>query len=188
MSQIGTPAYIVEVFATVMAEGLAGRPGEIQFACAYEVLMACSERDITPLIGTYEFDEDERRFTYRPGPIAYKELLYLAQCLARHGITGDVEPLPVEEGEEPEETEYVSEFNARGHVANAIAHLGLSEKEAWNITMTSLVEALRSKFPPIKKDKDKKATTPPTSAEYDAAMEWADRIEAKRKKRLGIKE
>lgn len=189
MTQIGSPAYIVEVYATVMAEGYIGRAEEIQLSCAYEVLMACVDQDITRLIGTYEHEPVLDRFVYVPGLIPQKELIHLARCLVRHGVTGDVEPLPSEEGEDSEE-DYVSEFNARAHVANAVAHLGMSEREAWNATMTGLIEALRAKFPPITKDEKgkQKSTKPPTSAEYDAAMEWADRVEAKRKKRLGLGE
>ena len=190
MTQIGDPAYIVEVYANVMADNCPAWALDSQFSCAYEVLLACTEQDVTYLIGSYVHDTVLDRFKYEPGLIPKNELLHLARCLLRHGVTGDVEPLPPEEGEEEGEEDYVTEFKARSHVANAVAHLGMSEKEAWTATMTGLTEALRSKFPPVSKDEKAKAkaTKPPTSAEYDATMEWADKIEAKRKLRLGIKD
>lgn len=186
MTRIGPPAYIVEVYASVMLEGLTGRPAEIQMGCAYEVMQACSEDDITHLIGYYEQDDGVGKFKYVPGLIPPSEMLLLARCLVRHGVTGSVEPLPREEGEDDKD-DYASEFDARRHVANAIAHLGMSERDAWNTTMTALVDALRAKYPPVD-GKDKKQGKPPTSAEFDAAMDWADKIEAKRKLRLGIKD
>lgn len=189
MTQIGPPAYIVEVYATVMAEGAYGRAKEIQFDCAHSVLLACSEEDITYLIGHYEHEPIFGGFKYVPGLIPKKEILLLAQCLIRHGVTGSVEPLPRDEGEEETEEAYTAEFDARKHVANAIAHLGMTEREAWGLTMTALVDALRAKFPlPPKEDGKNGKGKPPTVAEYDAAMEWADKIEAKRKLRLGIKD
>jgi len=188
MSRIGPPAYIVEVYAAVMAEGLTGHQAKTQEECVYEVLTCCTEEDITHLIGAYEHDDVLGRFMYTPGLIPKNEMLHLARCLVRHGVTGSVEPLPKEEGEEDNEDNYVSEFDARQHVANATAHLGMSEQQAWNTTMTALVDSLRVKFPPIKDKDGKKPSKPPSAAEYDAAMEWADKIEAKRKLRLGIKD
>lgn len=188
MTQIGPPAYIVEVYATVMAEGMRGRAEEFQFDCAYSVLMACSSEDITHLIGSYDHNTDFGGFRYKKGLIPKNEILLLARCLIRHGVTGSVEALPKEEGEDESEEDYVAQFDARKHVANAIAHLGMSEKDAWCLTMTALVDALRAKFPAPKSDDKSGKGKPPSSAEFDAAMEWADKIEAKRKKRLGIKD
>lgn len=190
MTRIGPPAYIVEVYAGVMTEGPTNHPNAVQLGYAFEILQACTEEDITHLIGHYEFVETAlgKKHVHVPGLIPPNEMLLLARCLARHGVTGSVEPLPREEGEEEEAQEdYTAEFDARKHVANAIAHLGMSEKEAWNTTMTALVDALRTKFPaPTKAEKAKGKA--PSMSEYDNLMEIADRIEAKRKQRLGIKE
>lgn len=186
MSRIGSPAYIVEIYAAVMADHPITAPGVVhmaQLGCVYEVLQACTEEDISDLIGAYEHNEEIGQFVYKKGLIPPREMLHLARCLMRHGVTGSVEPLPSDGDDEPD---YVAEFDVRKHVANAIAHLGMSEKDAWNTTMTALVDALRSKFPVVKDEN--KAGTPPTVAEYEATMDWADKIEAKRKLRLGIKD
>lgn len=191
MTRIGPPGYIVEAFAAVMAEGLTGRAAEIQLGYAFEVLQSCTETDIELLIGSYEHTDHALggRFVHTPGLIPPKEMLLLARCLMRHGVTGSVEPLPREEDEEEDDDEkdFTSEFDARKHVANAIAHLGMSEKEAWNTTMTALVDALRVKFPVVK-DENKIKGKAPSKSDYDDLMEIADRIEAKRKLRLGIKD
>lgn len=192
MTRIGPPAYIVEAYAGVMAEGLTGKALEVQFGYAFEVLQACTEEDISHLIGTYEYAEYAlgKRMVYSPGLIPQNEIILLARCLMRHGVTGSVEPLPKQERDDEDaddEDEYTSEFNARHHVANATAHLGMSEKEAWNTTMTALVDALRTKFP-APSEKEKAKGRAPSASEYDNLMDVADRIEAKRKLRLGIKD
>ena len=192
MTRIGPPAYIVEVFAGVMAEGPTNYPNPTQLGYAFEVLQACTEEDISHLIGHYEFRETMlgKKSVHVAGLIPPNEMLLLARCLARHGVTGSVEPLPRKEGDEGEdegESDYVSEFDARKHVANATAHLGMSEKEAWNTTMTALVDALRVKFP-APSEAEKAKGKAPSKSEYDELMEIADRIEAKRKLKLGIKD
>jgi len=65
----------------------------------------------------------------------------IGQCLAKHGIVGDVQRDVITE----EDTS--TEFVARDYVATAMAHLNLSEREAWQTTMTSLVSALKAKYP-----------------------------------------
>nr|WP_220125272.1 DUF6246 family protein [Pseudomonas aeruginosa] len=77
--------------------------------------------------------------------------------------------------------ELLGEFVAREYVATAIAHLGLSEREAWSMTMTGLIGALRAKYPPT--ESNAPGARAPTAAEHDATMEWFDKIEAKRKAR-----
>lgn len=191
MTRIGPPAYIVEVYAGVMAEGPTNYPNVIQLGYAFEVLQACTEEDISHLIGHYEFRETAlgKKHEHVRGLIPINEMLLLARCLVRHGVTGSVEPIPRQEGEDEEDAkdDYTAEFDARKHVANAIAHLGMSEKEAWNITMTALVDSLRVKFP-APSEAEKAKGKAPSKSEYDNLMEIADRIEAKRKLKLGLKD
>lgn len=91
----------------------------------------------------------------------------------RHGITGVQPPLP---RKADEDAEFVSEFVARDHVALAIAHLGMTEREAWAMTMTSLVGALRTKFPQAKSNAP--GAKAPTEEEHSATMDWFEKIEA----------
>jgi len=175
MTQIGEPAQIVEVYATVMCDGLQGKAALDQFADALAVINACSEEDLSEVFGSYGDDLE-----YRPGAAPREHVLPLARCLLRHGITGDQAPLPRKADEDPE---YIREFVARDHVALAMAHLGISEREAWGMTMTSLVGALRAKFPRM--ESSAPGSRAPSKEEHDATMEWFERIEAKRRARLG---
>jgi hypothetical protein len=93
------------------------------------------------------------------GAMPAQDMVHIARSLMRHGIIG-LKP----EGrllEKPKE-EYVPEFKPREFVAQAIAHLGLSSAEAWNLTMTEFSGAMQSKFG--------KPETLPTIDEHDEAM------------------
>lgn len=173
MTQIGEPAKIVEVYATVMFDGLEGRAADDQFADALMVICACSEDDLSDVFGHYD-----EHLAFYPGAADPEHVLPLARCLLGHGVTGVQKPLPRRADDEPE---FVREFIARDHVALAVAHLGVSEREAWQMTMTSLVGALRAKFPPTP-DQSPGARAP-TKEEHEATEEWFARIEEKRRKR-----
>lgn len=139
MTQLGTPAEIVDVFARVMSDPITEKHQADQFADALAVVVACSEQDLSDVFGYYDQD-----LVYRPGTADVEHLVPLARCLLKHGVTGALPPLPRRHDEEPN---YSGEFVAREYVATAIAHLGLSEREAWSMTMTGLIGALRAKYP-----------------------------------------
>lgn len=124
-------------------------------ATAYDVLFACCADDVTPLLGHM----GSRWGSFVPGAMPSQDMVHLARSLMRHGVIG-VKP----EGRlqaKPKE-EFVPEFKAREFVAQAIAHLGLSSAEAWNLTMTEFSGAMQSKF-------GKPETLPPPE-EHDEAM------------------
>lgn len=173
MSQIGTPAEIVSVFAAVMAEP----PSVID---ALGVVYACCEDDLTDLFGYVAPNPDGAGLIYQPGRAPVEHVVHLARCLLKHGITGALPELPQRPGEEPE---FVKEFDARAHVALAMAHLGMSERDAWNTTMTALVGALRAKFPRVPSNAP--GARAPTKDEHEATMAWFERVEAARRKRQG---
>jgi hypothetical protein len=182
MSRLGDPVEIVETFATVMGgaddEAQAGR----LFQAALGVIYACAEGDSDPsgLFGTYESEGGS--FRYMPGAAPGEHVVALARCLLKHGITGALRPLPRRPGDD--EPAYVKEFIARDHVAIAMAHLGVSERDAWNMTMTGLVGALRAKFPPA--ESNAPGAKAPTKEQHDATMAWFDKIEAKRRAAKGV--
>lgn len=172
MTQIGEPAEIVRVYASVMSDV----PHKDQFGDALIVIHACSDEDLSGLFGAYE--AAERGVKYVPGSAPPEHIIPLAQCLLKHGVTGALPPLPRKADEEPE---FVQEFDARAHASLAIAHLGMSSAEAWQMTMTELVGALRAKFPPT--ESNAPGAKAPTKEQMEATMEWFDRVEAKRNKR-----
>lgn len=167
MSSLGDPAEIVDVFARVMGGELADSLG---------VLYVCTDEDISDLVGAYEGSP----LRYVPGTLPVEHVVLLAQALVRHGIVGVAKEQPRPANYEPE---YMREFDAREHAALAMAHLGLTEREAWNMTMTGLVAALRAKFPPSAKDSP--GSRAPSKEELDASMEWFEKIEAARAAKEG---
>jgi len=169
MSQLGGPEEIVRTYASVMNGNLMDSVG---------VLHACTEEDLSGVFGYYESTDSGTR--YIPGRAPTEQLVLLAQCLVKHGVTGALVPLPRRAGEDPE---FVTGFHVREHVAMAVAHLGIQEEAAWNMTMTSLVGALRAKFPLL--EKDNPGAKAPTAEEHDATMEWFDKVEMVRKAAQG---
>lgn len=171
MSSLGEPAEIVDVFARVMAGDLAD---------CVAVLYACADEDVSDLAGALEAQEEGKPLRYVPGTLPVEHVVLLAQSLVRHGIVGVAKEQPRPADHEPE---YMREFDAREHAALAMAHLGLIEREAWNMTMTGLVAALRAKFPPSAKDSP--GSRAPSKEELDASMEWFEKVEAARAAKEG---
>lgn len=172
MARLGSPAEIVEVFGLLLGAppALTGNPvldgprlrtwGRDQFRAALTVLHACCDDDLTPLVGYIT-----ERMTYRPGAMHMENIIVLARELIRHGVVGLVpaDPSPKKRGK------FSSEFHARDYASMAMAHLGLSEAEAWQMTLTSFILAMRAKFPPPEKAKRDDA---PNEQEHDATMAW----------------
>ncbi len=173
MSRIGSPAEIVAVYAAVMADA----PAVID---ALGVVYACCDDDLTDIFGHVEAAADGGGLTYLPGRAPVEHVVHIARCLLKHGVTGALPELPRPPDDEPA---YVKEFDARAHVALAMAHLGMSEREAWNITMTALVGALRAKFP--RPESNAPGARAPTKEEHEATMAWFERVEAARNKKQG---
>ena len=168
MTRIGTPAEIVQVFAQVCG---APQPyaawRKQQFAAACCVMIACAEDDdISWLIGHVN-----ERFRYVRGVLPLEDIVGLATGLLRHGVVGDVKP------DRPARGDYVREFDARGIAATAMAHLGLSEQEAWQLTMTSYIGAMRAKYPPAN-DKGKPVDPRSDAEVYDSAKAFLARVKA----------
>lgn len=167
MSRLGEPLEIVRVFSSVM-----GGPSDKLIGDALAAIYACTEEDVSEIFG-YWSDTG-----YVPGSVPVTDVIHLARCLLKHGVVGALPDLPGKPGSEPE---YVNEFDARSHVAIAMAHLGLDERDAWNITMTALVGALRAKFPRV--ESDEPGAKAPTKEQHQATMEWFERVEAARNKK-----
>lgn len=182
MSRLGDPVEIVETFATVMGGAEDDAQARRLFQAALGVIYACVGDDVDPssLFGSYETASGA--LEYVPGAAPVEHVVLLARCLLKHGVTGALPPLPRRPGDD--EPVYVKEFQARDHVATAMAHLGVSERDAWNLTMTGLVGALRAKFPPA--ESNAPGARAPTKEEHSATMAWFDKIDAKRKAAKGV--
>lgn len=171
VSQLGTPEEIVQIFARVMGENPT-------LADALHVINCCAEDDVTHIFGALVPAQapGKKGLRFKVGRAPVEHAVHIARSLLRHGVTGALPAVEDDDGEE-REPGYVQRFDARAHVALAMAHLGASSAAAWQMTMTELVGAMRAKFPPIK-DPNKPAK-PMTPTEYDATMDYGDAIMAK---------
>lgn len=168
MSQLGEPDEIVKLLANVCDDPVTPEEARLQHMNAIAVLAACTPQDIRHLTGHHD------GVTVVPGRIPRAVLMLLARRLLRHGVTGT---LPEQEREAGSpEPEYTREFDTRSFVAMGMAHLGLSEDDAWNMTMTGLVGAMRSKYPPVK-DMTKPGASAPSKKELLEALAWHDKIQ-----------
>lgn len=174
MARLGTPKEIVELFVTVCgAPPLSGNPvldeprvkawRRDQFGHAVNVLYACTDDAIDWLVGYVN-----ERYRYVRGALPLADIVGLAAGLLKHGVLGDIPP---EATRGAKKEDYLSEFKARDFAAAAMAHLGATEAEAWNMTMTSYIVAMRAKFPPAKD-----AKKVPTDDEYSHVKGWLARV------------
>lgn len=177
IAEIGSPTEIVETFALVMSEASTPEHQWQQIGAAMRVLYHCAD-DLTPdlerLLGQW-VDPTPRRYT--PGRMPVHAIVALARQMMRHGVVGV--PLDQPAGKPlTNKNDYSDQFKAAEYVAIATAHLGVSIGDAWQMTMTSLVQILAAKFPP-----DKRATVTEKDLERnDQAVAWLERVNAARKK------
>ena len=176
MSRLGTPAEIVQTVAVVFGQGLNGTRLSIkqQLRAALDVWYACApeETDLDPLTGYFS-----PRGGWVMGAADPADILGIAQSLLRHGVLGDPDPRQ-ETDEPPRDDEYSPLFDCRKNAAFAMGHLGLTEQEAWGMTMTGVRLAIEAKYPKQETPEQQSAKRAPTLSEYDATMEWFDKVQA----------
>lgn len=182
MSRLGTPAQIVNTLTVVFGEGLNCHPGarklahKQQLRAALEVWQACAPEDV-------DLDDITGHFSVRGGWVMGRsdpaDVIVVAQALLRHGVCGDPDPRK-EDDAAPRDSEYSPEFDCRKNAAMAMGHLGLSEAEAWAMTMTGLRLAMEAKYPKAETAAEQSARRAPSETEYDATMEWFEKVQAAR--------
>ena len=168
ISRIGSPSDIVEAFVDLLEPPRSRAQAIEQFRVALHVMSCCagSPDHSYELLGYYD-----EGMVYQAGAMPAEDIVTIAQHLIRHGVSG-VSP----KGDEPMvKGEPMREFDAAQFAAMAVAHLGMSESDAWDLTMTSLLAALHSKFPP-----DKTSAASITEKQYTDSMDWLRRVNAQR--------
>lgn len=190
MSQLGTPKEIVELFAAIHEPPyfLESMPFDTPWLKAqaekinrkiardhwlymlflsWQVLDACASTDPTPFIG----EPGTKYRSYRIGLVDPEIMLVIARSLLRHGLVGPVankspEQLEAEakELEDQPKKRGMVEFDALEYVSKAVTHLGLSENEAWNMTITSFGAHWAAKYGEHKEKRH--------SDEHDQTMKW----------------
>lgn len=176
MDSLGSPSEIVEKFSLLFSapkinpiwpmESYRSWEREVM-ATAYDVLVACCEEDVTPLLGHM----GSKWGSFVPGLMPSAHMVPIARSLMQHGLIGiKPEGLPAKPS-----NDYTREFHAREFVSQAIAHLRYSSDDAWSLTMTEFSGAMQSKFG--------KPETLPSLDEHDESMERLKAINAMRDKR-----
>lgn len=169
MSGLGSPSELVRIYNSVLDEHTPA------FDDALAVVYACGQHIETEAIEMLfgYFTSEQPRPVYKGGQVPAEHIIFFAQVLVCHGLVGDLPPLRLKGGESPE---YTDKFEAREMVAMATAHLGLSSSEAWDMTMTELVGALRAKYP----DSDRDDKGAPTLSELEETLANYARIKSLR--------
>lgn len=173
ISRIGSPAAIIEAFVDLLEPPRTYAQAIRQFRLALHVLSCCADSadHLDELLGYYADG-----MVYQAGVMPPEDIVTIAQHLIRHGVSG-VSP----KGDEPMvKGEPMREFDAAKFAAMAVAHLGMSEADAWSQTMTGLLAALHSKFPPDKSD-----AASITEKQYTDSMGWLAKVNAMRDKKHG---
>lgn len=173
ISQIGSPTEIVEATAMLLASEPARRElhpyyyrrfMRERFNWALTVCYVCCP---DPDAAGELFGGTVPGLRYQPGTVPMSDIVILAKGLIRHGVLGNVTGTAAKAGG------YLREFKVEGYVAAAMAHLGASEHDAWQMTMTSYCAAMRAKYPP---EQEKTGGKVPNKAQLDETMEWAKRL------------
>lgn len=160
MTKIGTPSEIVKTFSILF--GVEDSVSEQFFIDSVDrVLTACCETDCSVITGY--LDGNENRLVTVDG-LTIQDRVILAQHLLKHGLIGDLQPK-----KKSDDADYSDEFHARKFVYMAVAHLGMSDTDAWNMSMTAFQEAMEAKFP----TNDKEIIS---QDDYDSAMAYADSV------------
>jgi hypothetical protein len=157
------PAWLIEHVCT-------SSYGKRALMAALSVMEACSDSDLSPLVGEIRPAKAKgRAFKRRAGPMGDFEILLIAQSLITHGIIGKAK---VRQLQRHESSAGTSEFSAFEYISAARNHFGISRQEAEQLTMTEFQHMLNAKYP------DQKGFT---REEYDAV---ADDYMAKKARKL----
>lgn len=168
MTKIGSPQEIVQKVAdlhnTEVQELIAGmwsatgrlpdwfmkylnnsNPARRAFSAAIDVLQACCESDLSPLIGDIVPGRTGKRaFVWKQGKMALQDMLLIASSLITHGVIGKAKVRQLQRNESRGTT---SEFKAVDYINAARNHFSMTRTEAENLTMTEFILMLNQKYP-----------------------------------------
>lgn len=163
MTRIGSPAEIVQTYATIHGNDVAqfievcsgtlgrfpewlspsfNRAAERLLSTCMHVLQACCEDDLTTMIG--EWKGWRHCVVYRPGLMPKSDIIVVAQHLMQHGVVGKAKVRQLQRHETGERT---TEFKAFDYISAARSHFGMNRAEASQLTMTEFQMLLAAKYP-----------------------------------------
>lgn len=160
MTKLGDPEKIVKIFSTIFGEI---NNFNLKQVMQYvdKTLEVCCEMDCSVITG---YIKGEDKLINIEPLIPIEDKLVLAQHLLKHGLIGEIPRKKTND-----DTDYSNEFHAKKFVYLAVAHLGMRESDAWNMSMTAFQEAMEAKFPSTKNDIVSQDA-------YDSAMSYADSV------------
>lgn len=188
IAKLGSPVEIVQLFHYVMngidastirfsihGEEIKNKKLTDYVSACVDVMWSCCDDDISHITG-YRTDRGAVM-----GSMPIYEIIILAQHLLAHGIIG-VQSENIQFGNSGGGS-YETKFDPVATASLAMAHLSLSERDAWNMTMTSLLNALAVKYPPQKNGKID-ANNLPSKEQLEAELkehwDWHENIKAAR--------
>lgn len=145
-------------------------PHEWRVQVAHDVIMACvDDKSIKQYLGMRQIGKPRLRKgvvvrKYSSVYVTDEHAVIIAENLLYHGMIGKIEHKTT-----PKESDFTSTFKPIEWMTAVVAHLGIAERDAWQMTMTSILSALKTKFPPSEKEKARANFTPEAKAEHD---EW----------------
>lgn len=163
MTRLGEPKEIVELYADIHGreaesliamciEGLGGVPDWMSISIkrasdrllskAMEVMQACCDEDLTPVIGEWSFNGAHS--VYSQGVMPQQDIVIFAQHLMQHGVVGKSTGRKLQRNES---TDGAYEFMAFDYINAARIHFGMSLDEARCLTMTEFQNLLSEKYP-----------------------------------------
>lgn len=177
LSRIGAPEQIESVIKGCLdcmeslTSGLINP--EYRYSCVSMINACCEDEEITrALFGYWQVKsrKGEERLVFIEGAETAENTIVLANHLVKWGVVGKPKRR-VTEGDKVKK-----DFDPFEYVGSAIAHLGLSTNEAWQLTMTEFQAAIDAKFPPEKPIKDSQDIS---DDRYDEMMRQHDEIISK---------
>jgi hypothetical protein len=167
IASLGTPSGIVELYARLY--------GPNAEAAAADVLAGlCDPEDaeaLPALIG--EPVAAPQGVRWAGGAIPDEERLVLARHLMQHGMVGKAKPGATRNAERGS---FSPTFDAGEYIAAAVVHLGMSEADAADLSMTAFQQRFEMKFP----EQAKGPSDVPTREEYEAGMRAFEELKARR--------
>lgn len=138
IASLGEPEELVSLLQRAQRGDKSG------FMTAYRALCACYDGDVDIDKLTGVFREVRGRLRFVQGAMPYQDVHVLGVKLLVNGMIGKPRLSEAKSGSP------ASTFDPAEYVASAVAHLGLSYNEAWDMTMLELQRVIEAKQP--KKD------------------------------------
>lgn len=138
ISKIGTPKQIIECF-----DDLAYRNIHLvkSFITALKILNCCGIKDGW-LTGCVTFSEWQNRMVVMQGKMSITEVFIIAEHCLIHGVCGKIDETEVDSDKTGSP---LLEFDPHMYISDCMEFLGMTLREAEEITMTQFVKLVRAK-------------------------------------------